>query len=102
MNFTKKIAPALDDGMICCIELQNGIFMSYWLCVWHVRNILFPGDIRLGTMETGTGLVRAMIHIMQHTKTSKIHVINMSYGEPVHFSNSGYVSCITYFYAYFQ
>jgi len=47
------------------------------------------GDSRLGTMETGTGLVRAMIHIMQRAKTSKIHVINMSYGEPVHFSNSG-------------
>lgn len=56
---------------------------------------MFPGDIRLGTMETGTGLVRAMIHIMNCAKTSKIHVINMSYGEPVHFSNSGYVSCIT-------
>jgi hypothetical protein len=32
---------------------------------------------------------------MNQAKTNKIHVINMSYGEPVHFCNSGYVSCIT-------
>ncbi|XP_034947596.1 tripeptidyl-peptidase 2 isoform X1 [Chelonus insularis] len=45
------------------------------------------GDNRIDPMETGTALVRAMIWIMQ--KNYKVHVINMSYGEQVHWSNSG-------------
>ncbi|XP_076397926.1 tripeptidyl-peptidase 2 isoform X1 [Megachile rotundata] len=45
------------------------------------------GDSRIGTMETGTAVVRAMIHVMKHKE--KIHVINMSYGEHAHWSNSG-------------
>ncbi|PNF43825.1 Tripeptidyl-peptidase 2 [Cryptotermes secundus] len=47
------------------------------------------GDNRLSSMETGTALVRAMIRVMQLSKTSKIHLINMSYGEHAHFSSSG-------------
>ncbi|XP_021931036.1 tripeptidyl-peptidase 2 [Zootermopsis nevadensis] len=47
------------------------------------------GDNRLGSMETGTALVRAMIRVMQQSETNKIHVINMSYGEHAHFSSSG-------------
>ncbi|XP_017876642.1 tripeptidyl-peptidase 2 isoform X2 [Ceratina calcarata] len=48
---------------------------------------LSVGDSRIGTMETGTAVVRAMIHVMKHKE--KIHVINMSYGEHAHWSNSG-------------
>ncbi|GJQ85876.1 hypothetical protein Trydic_g15333 [Trypoxylus dichotomus] len=47
------------------------------------------GDGRLGSMETGTALVRAMIKVMELQETNPIHVINMSYGEHAHWSNSG-------------
>lgn len=47
------------------------------------------GDGRLGSMETGTALVRAMIKVMELQETTKVHVINMSYGEHAHWSNSG-------------
>lgn len=50
---------------------------------------LTVGDGRLGSMETGTALVRAMIKVMELQKTCPIHVINMSYGEHANFSNSG-------------
>ncbi|KRT78345.1 Peptidase, partial [Oryctes borbonicus] len=47
------------------------------------------GDGRLGSMETGTALVRAMIKVMKLQESNPIHVINMSYGEHAHWSNSG-------------
>jgi len=43
------------------------------------------GDSRLGSMETGTGLVRALIAARER----KVDVINMSYGEPAAVANSG-------------
>ncbi|XP_015124939.1 tripeptidyl-peptidase 2 isoform X1 [Diachasma alloeum] len=45
------------------------------------------GDNRIDPMETGTGLVRAMVWIMKNNK--KVDVINMSYGEQSHWSNTG-------------
>lgn len=48
------------------------------------------GDGRLGSMETGVGLVRAIIKVMELCNSGKkIDVINMSYGEHAAFSNSG-------------
>ncbi|XP_005174861.1 tripeptidyl-peptidase 2 [Musca domestica] len=48
------------------------------------------GDGRLGSMETGTGLVRAMMKVMELCRTGrKVDVINMSYGEHSHWSNCG-------------
>ncbi|XP_052750158.1 tripeptidyl-peptidase 2 [Galleria mellonella] len=49
------------------------------------------GDSRLGSMETGTALIRACIKIMELSKKMKIDVINMSYGEHAHWSNAGRV-----------
>ncbi|XP_055535925.1 tripeptidyl-peptidase 2 [Wyeomyia smithii] len=50
------------------------------------------GDGRLGSMETGTALVRAIIKVMELCESGrKIDVINMSYGEHSHWSNSGRV-----------
>lgn len=47
------------------------------------------GDNRLGSMETGTSLVRAMIRVIEQ-KHYKVDVINMSYGEHAHWAHSGY------------
>lgn len=47
------------------------------------------GDGRLGSMETGTALMRAMIKIIDLKKTLNIQVINMSYGEHAHWVDSG-------------
>lgn len=50
------------------------------------------GDNRLGSMETGTALVRAMIKVMELCRAGRrIHIINMSYGEHVNWSNAGRV-----------
>ncbi|GLC44539.1 hypothetical protein PLESTB_000062200 [Pleodorina starrii] len=43
------------------------------------------GDTRLGSMETGTGVVRGLIAARQHGA----HLINMSYGEPTTTPNVG-------------
>ncbi|VEN54465.1 unnamed protein product [Callosobruchus maculatus] len=47
------------------------------------------GDGRLGSMETGTALIRAMIKITELKKKMNIHVINMSYGEHAHWVDAG-------------
>lgn len=48
------------------------------------------GDGRLGSMETGVGLVRAIIKVMDLCNSGKkVDVINMSYGEHAHWSNNG-------------
>ncbi|XP_042890415.1 tripeptidyl-peptidase 2-like isoform X3 [Penaeus japonicus] len=45
------------------------------------------GDNRIGSMETGTALARAMMRVMENP-FYKVDVINMSYGEHAHWSNS--------------
>lgn len=48
------------------------------------------GDGRLGSMETGTALVRAIVKVMELCDSgTKIDVINMSYGEHAAWSNAG-------------
>ncbi|CAG9759947.1 unnamed protein product [Ceutorhynchus assimilis] len=47
------------------------------------------GDGRLGSMETGTALIRAMIKIIKLKKTMNVDVINMSYGERAHWVDTG-------------
>jgi tripeptidyl-peptidase II len=48
------------------------------------------GDGRLGSMETGTALVRAIVQVMKLCDSgTKIDVINMSYGEHAAWSNAG-------------
>lgn len=71
----------------------NHVILS-WICRMNI--LLAPGDNRLGSMETGTALVRAMTRIMSQQELQDgdgwdghIDVINMSYGEHAHWSNSG-------------
>lgn len=48
------------------------------------------GDGRLGSMETGTALIRAIMKVMDLCREGRhIDVINMSYGEHSNWSNSG-------------
>ncbi|XP_030373113.1 tripeptidyl-peptidase 2 [Scaptodrosophila lebanonensis] len=48
------------------------------------------GDGRLGSMETGTALVRGMMKVMELCREGRrIDVINMSYGEHANWSNTG-------------
>lgn len=46
------------------------------------------GDSRLGSMETGVGLVRALIAARER----KVDIINISYGEPASMANSGRIA----------
>lgn len=49
------------------------------------------GEGRLGSMETGTSIIRAIVKVMELCKAGKrVHLINMSYGEFSHWSNTGY------------
>jgi len=48
------------------------------------------GDTRLGSMETGVGLYRALLH----SRALGLDVINMSYGEATAVDNSGFFSAL--------
>ena len=48
------------------------------------------GDNRITGMETGTALARAMMRVMKNPHYH-VDVINMSYGEHAHWSDSGWV-----------
>ena len=46
------------------------------------------GDGRLGSMETGTALARALGYVMR-SEYYRVDLINMSYGEHTHYAHSG-------------
>lgn len=53
------------------------------------------GDGRLGSMETGTAIIRALMKVMELCNAGKrVHLINMSYGEFAHWSCSGRIGDI--------
>lgn len=48
------------------------------------------GDGRLGSMETGTAIIRALTKVMDLCNAGeRVDLINMSYGEFSHWSNTG-------------
>lgn len=56
---------------------SNLVYVMLWSAGAQIISCKI-GDSRLGSMETGTGLVRALIAAMD----AGVDIINMSYGEP--------------------
>ncbi|XP_066157913.1 tripeptidyl-peptidase 2 isoform X2 [Euwallacea fornicatus] len=102
LNFSFNVH---DDGNV--LELV-GVCSSHGTHVAAIASAYFPdspeqngvapgaqvisltiGDGRLGSMETGTALIRAMIKIIELKQKMNIHVINMSYGEHAHWVDTG-------------
>ncbi|KAG6716915.1 hypothetical protein I3842_04G072100 [Carya illinoinensis] len=71
-----------DEGKILSIVTDSsphGTHVAGIATAFHPKLISCKiGDSRLGSMETGTGLTRALIAAVEH----KCDLINMSYGEP--------------------
>lgn len=53
-----------------------------------IIGVMFSGDNRITGMETGTALARAMMRVMKNPNYH-VDIINMSYGEHAHWSDSG-------------
>ena len=85
---------ALQQDVVSCFEkshlgpFQVKIYGTDGIISLRACPRLFVGDGRLGSMETGAAIVRAMLRVMEHYKY-KVDVINMSYGEHTHFAHSG-------------
>lgn len=93
------IAPGAQIVSLTIGKRSIKLLLLYLLILWFYVMCCstLSGDNRLGSMETGTALVRAMTRIMSQQEQEEegwdghIDVINMSYGEHAHWSNSGYV-----------
>ena len=68
-------------------QIYISLTHHYTLYVLIINQIvsLKIGDTRLGSMETGVGLMRGLIEAVKRG----CHIINMSYGEAVAFANTG-------------
>ncbi|WKY15571.1 hypothetical protein Q1695_000781 [Nippostrongylus brasiliensis] len=99
-NYTFRIESNGKRLEICLPAGAHGSHVANIAAAYHPKtpelNGLAPGakivslmiaDVRVGSMETGTSMIRAFNKCAE----MGVHIVNMSYGEGTHFPNSGRV-----------